>query len=80
MVLPLVPKRQALMRMGMDAGDDFKASLGTNVSQEVGKKKPSMEQLVYDGSYAEDAIHYLNHICRENKKLGVKLKIGRAHV
>ena len=78
MVLPLVPKRQAWMRMGMDAGDVFKASLGTNVSQEVGKKKLSKEQLVakkiYDGSYAEDAIHYLQHICRENKKLGVKLK------
>ena len=60
----------------MDAGDVFKASLGTNVSQEVGKKKLSKEQLVakklYDVSYAEDAIHYLKHICRENKKLGIK--------
>ena len=59
----------------MDAGDVFKASLGTNLSHEVGKKKLSKEQLVakklYDGSYAEDAVDYLKHICRENKKLGV---------
>ena len=43
MVLPLVPKRQAWMRMGMDAGEVFKASLGTNIVVEVGKKKLSKE-------------------------------------
>ena len=76
MVLPLVPKRQAWMRMGLDGGEVFKASLGTNISD--GKKKLSktkqVDKKLAEGSYAEDAVNYLKYVCGENRKLGVKLK------
>lgn len=78
MVLPLVPKRQAWMRMGKDAGDVFKASLEANIIEEVGRKKKSKKLLIakklHDGAFAEDAVNYLKFVCAENRKLGVKLK------
>jgi hypothetical protein len=62
MVLPLSDQQQEWIRMGGDAGNVFKASLGLNADN----------KLLY-GSSVEDAIAFLKYVCKENKKRGVKL-------
>lgn len=62
MVLPLSDQQQEWIRMGGDAGNVFKASLGLSADN----------KLLY-GSSVEDAITFLKYVCMENKKRGVKL-------
>ena len=63
MVLPLSAQQQRWMRVGGDAGNAFKKSLG----------KEDDDELLY-GASAEDAVTYLKYVCASNKKRGIKLK------
>ena len=63
MVLPLSSEKQDWMRLGGDAGDVYKKAMGVDVTN----------KLLY-GASSDDAVEYLKHVCRENRKVGRKLK------
>ena len=62
LVLPLSDQQQGWIRMGGDAGNVFKTSLGLSLDN----------KLLY-GSSVGDAVTFLKYVCTENKKRGVKL-------
>jgi hypothetical protein len=62
MVLPLSVEQQEWVRMGGDAGNVFKASLGLE----------SDNKLLY-GTSVEDAVQFMKYVCAANKKRGIKL-------
>ena len=63
MVLPLSAEQQQWMRLGDDAGNTFKKSLGLNIDDKL-----------HYGASVEDASTYLKYVCARNKELGIKLK------
>ena len=62
MVLPLSVEQQEWIRMGGDAGNMFKASLGLESDNKL-----------LCGTSVEDAVQFMKFVCAANKKRGIKL-------